>query len=120
METFQDQTGWALEELTVTDLIGTTTAARITATLLLQPARLNFVRETALHLAGLLLRLRPIGLALRALLCEGNNRVQFQSMMTFTLALFFALGAAAQNAPNAQPRPLQGFSREGADRQRAL
>src|SRR6059036_3814684 len=41
-------------------------------------------------------------------------------MMTFTLALFLALGAVAQSVPASQPRPLQGFLKEGADRQRAL
>src|SRR5881409_785665 len=41
-------------------------------------------------------------------------------MIKFTLALFLVLGAAAQNGPATQLRPLQGFSREGADRQRAL
>src|SRR3989475_12174757 len=41
-------------------------------------------------------------------------------MMTFTLALFLALGAVAQSLPASQPRPLQGFLKEGADRQRAL
>src|SRR5919198_3468116 len=41
-------------------------------------------------------------------------------MMTFTLALFLALGAVAQNVPAGQPRPLQGFSAEGSDRERAL
>src|SRR6266550_2815716 len=41
-------------------------------------------------------------------------------MMTFTLALFLALGAVAQSGPASQPRPLQGFLKEGADRQRAL
>jgi len=40
--------------------------------------------------------------------------------MTFTLALFLALGAVAQSVPASQPRPLQGFLKEGADRQRAL
>src|SRR3989442_8096016 len=41
-------------------------------------------------------------------------------MMTFTIALFLALGAVAQSVPASQPRPLQGFLKEGADRQRAL
>src|SRR3989449_11045293 len=41
-------------------------------------------------------------------------------MMKFTLALFLVLSAAAQNGPAGQPRALQGFSRDGADRQRAF
>jgi N-acetylated-alpha-linked acidic dipeptidase len=36
-----------------------------------------------------------------------------------TIALCFTV-AAAQNAPTAAPRPLQGFDRAGADRERAL
>src|SRR5437016_11531555 len=41
-------------------------------------------------------------------------------MMKFTLALFLVLSAAAQNGPASQPRALQGFSSETADRQRML
>src|SRR5881397_2647384 len=41
-------------------------------------------------------------------------------MMSFTLALFLALGAVAQSGPASQPRPLQGFLKEGADRERTL
>src|SRR5437016_8573421 len=41
-------------------------------------------------------------------------------MMTFTLALFLALGAVAQRVPASQPPAIQGFLKEGADRQRAL
>src|SRR5213594_2052896 len=40
-------------------------------------------------------------------------------MMTFTLALFLALGAVAQSGPASQSRPLQRFLKEGADRQLA-
>src|SRR5207247_5762170 len=51
---------------------------------------------------------------------EGNIEYNFTIMMKFTLALFLVLSAAAQNGPVVQPRSLQGFSRDGADRQRAL